>query len=243
MKIRYLVIISICLAVCFINCNFYPISNANGESVEHISIFWKKENGVNKPYMKMTSKAWSQGNIGITEVCEFHIQQTDTSETTTVKTIGYRFIDLEKKWAYDYLTLKDTATIVRKYRYTDTTKFIGGWNFAQPSNIKVDSYEALLDTTVENKKYRRCLVTYKFGNVDYGGIGWMDCTENGTLFNIDQGISKVSGCPLVFLSMYPVEGQKSGLDSRIKFISNSLPDSVIRVFSGWKKNELSYPVQ
>ncbi|MDP1763387.1 MAG: hypothetical protein Q8L07_05805 [Sediminibacterium sp.] len=150
---------------------------------------------------------------------------------------------MKKKWAYEYASFSDTASVERKYRYTDTTKYSGGWNFANRTPLPVDSFDFLPDTTIDAVAYKRCKVSYIFNQTRFEGIGLLRCDKKNTHFQIDTAISNKIGCPLVSFRYYPINNPHSRLDSKVKFISNYLPDSVVRVFAAWKRNENIDPVK
>jgi len=110
----------------FCNCKgAHRIANT-GEAVEHVTTFWKSANNIDTPYLSITQKAWYQDSIGITQICGINFVTINNVQSVNIATIGYRFKNLKKKWAYEYSSLSDTALIERKYRYADTTHFTGG---------------------------------------------------------------------------------------------------------------------
>jgi hypothetical protein len=156
-------------------------------------------------------------------------------EVQGVETQGYRFVDLKKKWVYEYVGFTDTASVKRKYRYTDTTFFSGGWNFANRTPSAVDSFSYLPDTTINAITYKRYKVSYLFNKARYGAICLLRCDKKNTHFPIDTAISNKVGCPLVSILRYPINYPHSKIEQEVKFVSNYLPDSVVRVFTAWKK--------
>jgi hypothetical protein len=218
-------------------------TSASGEAIVRIGTFWKIENNIDTPYIIIPEKAWYQDSIGITQICGIFIVETDTNRITNITTMGYRFVDLKKKWAYEYATFTDTALVKRKYRYTDTTRFPGGWNFANRTPVATDSFHFLADTTIDAVGYKRCKVNYDFNQTRFEGIGLLRCDKNNTHFQIDTAISNKIGCSLVSFLTYPMKNPRSRFGSEIKFISDHLPDSVLRVFAAWKRNEKIDPVQ
>ncbi len=221
---------------------FYNTS-VSGEAIERVGTFWKIENNIDTPYITIPEKAWYQDSIGITQICGIFTVETDTSRSVNITTIGYRFVDLRKMWAYEYASFTDTATVMRKYRCTDTTRYSGGWNFANRTSAAVDSFQFLPDTTINAVTYKRCKVSYLFNQTRFEGIGLLRCDKKNTHFQIDTAISNKIGYPLVSFLRYPINNPHSRIGMEVKFISNHLPDSVLRVFAAWKRNESIYPVQ
>lgn len=241
---RLLVIAGFSFAVAiFGNCKAVRSTLSAGEAVERVGTFWKLQNNIDTPYIVISEKAWYQDSIGITQLCRIWFIEEDSSQTIEIRTTGYRFVDLKKKWVYEYAGFTDTASVKRKYRYTDTTYFSGGWNFANRTPSSVDSFSYLPDTTINAITYKRCKVSYLFNKARYRGICLLRCNKKNTYFQIDTAISNKVGCTLVSVSQYPVNYPHSRINSEVKFISDYLPDSVVKVFAAWKKNETIYPVQ
>ena len=234
----------ICSVALISNCKSIHNTIATGEIYNNVRTFWKFENNIDTPYIKLSEKAWYKDSIGITEICRiWFIQSVDAKESIEIKTIGYRFVDLKKNWAYEYIDFSDTASIKSKYRYTDTTIFSGGWNFGHRTPIAVDSFLVLPDTTINSITYKQCKLRYLFNKIMWGGICLFRCDLKNMHFQIDTALSNKIGCPLVSFRYYPLENPHARLDREVKFISNQLPDSVIRVFAAWKRNEIINPVQ
>ena len=72
----------------------------------------------------MSEDLWYQDSVGITQVCIITDMQTESIDTTFVRTLKYKFIDMRKNWIYEYQNLSDTAAIAAKYS-NNTTK--AGW--------------------------------------------------------------------------------------------------------------------
>lgn len=227
----------------FSNCNASRTLADSGEAVESVSTFWKQKNNVDSPLWIISEKAWYQDSVGITQVCGIFTSQIDTIVTTTIQTIGYRFVDLRKKCVYEYGSFSDTSSIKRKYRYSDTTVFAGGWNFATRTPTKFDSSYQLTDTIVNSITYKRRKLFFEFNHTRFESIGMFRCDNKITQFAIDTGISNKTGCPLVFFSMNPISKPNARLDQEVKYISNSFPDSVTKIFAAWKMNEKKFPVE
>ncbi len=227
----------------FSNCKGVRNITLSSEAIEDVSTFWKFKNNIDTPYITISEKAWYQDSIGITQICSIWLVETDTSKATTIKTTGYRFVDLKKKWAYEYANFTDTASVKSKYKYTDTTVFTGGWNFVNHKPISVDSFDFLPDTIINAIAFKQCKVNFKANQFGFEGIGLFRCDKKHTRFKLDTVISNKIGCPLVSLRMYPINNPHAIFKHEVKFISNNLPDSVLKVFTAWKRNETIYPVQ
>jgi hypothetical protein len=226
------------------SCNSSRHINFQGEAITNVATFWKVENNMDTPYFKLPEKAWYHDSLGITQICRiWFATAADNSKSTYIETMGYRFVDLKKKWAYEYISLSDTASVRRKYRLTDTTLFSGGWNFTHRTSVPFDSFQYLPDTTIDAVIYKQCKVSFVFNKNRWEGIGLLLCDNKNTQFQLNTVISSKTGCRLVSFRQYPIENSHARFDMEVKFISNYLPDSVARVFAAWKRNEKIYPVQ
>ncbi|MES2332637.1 MAG: hypothetical protein V4539_23720 [Bacteroidota bacterium] len=227
----------------FSNCKGVRNISSSGEAIENIGTFWETKNNRQIPSVVIPEKAWFHDSIGITQMCGFNTFETDTGKTITLKTYGYRFVDLKRKWVYEYPVFSDTAQIKRKYRYTDTTILVGGWKFDYRKPSPSDSVVMLSDTTINDITFKQCKTSYVFNDVRWQGMGLFRCDRKKTNFQMDAALSNEVGCPLVFFKSSLMTDPRSSFSTEIKFISNNLPDSVIRVFAAWKKNESTYPIQ
>lgn len=227
----------------FSNCKTAHRIATTGESVEHLTTFWKNANNIDTPYISITQKAWFQDSIGITQICGINFVTINNVQSVNISTIGYRFINLKKKWAYEYNSLSDTALIERKYRYVDTTHFMGGWNFVNRISHLVDSFRLLPDTTIGAITYKQANASFLLNKTRYKGICLFRCDIKKTDFHINTVISNQMGYPLVFLRTYPEQNPHARSDEEIKLVSNHFPDSIVKVFAAWKKNQIRFPVE
>lgn len=217
--------------------------NPSGEFIERMTAFWEVGKNSDTTYITLREKAWYKDSIGITEVCGIFTEETDTSRVTTTKTLKYRFIDLRKMWAYEYSSLVDTASLIRKFKCTDTARYTGGWNFANRTPFSVDSFKVLSDTVINGVTYKQCKVSYLFNEARFDGYGLARCDKKGTVFQVDTAMSNKIGCPLVYFKLHPRINSRSGVITQVDFISDNIPHSVAKVFTAWKKNENLYPVE
>lgn len=227
----------------FSNCKITHRTVDYGEVVENVNTFWKTVNNIDSPYIKISQKAWYQDSIGITQICQINFVTNSSGQFINISTIGYRFLDLKKKWAYEYNGLSDTAQIERRYRFSDTTHFIGGWNFVNRLSNQIDSLRILPDTTINKINYKQAKANFIINKTRYEAICIFRCDLKMSDFQINKVISNQMGCQLAFMRNYPVENPQSKNDEELKFISNHFPDSIVKVFAAWKKNELLYPVE
>lgn len=200
-------------------------------------------NSRDSTYTTLQENAWYQDSIGITQTCGIFTEETDTSRTVIIKTIKYRFVDLRNMWAYEYRSFSDTATILRKFKRTDSADYSGGWNFVNRTPRPIENFNQLPDTTINTIQYKRYEVVYAFNDARFKGIGWFRCDKKPTYFQIDTELSNKVGCPLTYFRFHPIQNSNSGIDLQVNFTSTQFPHSVARVFEAWKKNERLYPVQ
>jgi len=215
------------------------IVSRHGESLELITTFDIFRTGRDSSALIMRQKVWCQDSIGVTEICAIRFERTDTTSVTSTPTLGYRYINLKEKLAYEYASFSDTATFKKKYRYSDTTTFVGGWNFNKSMNYPVDELQPLADTVINGIIYKR----YKFKYREMQeGIYWVRCDKKDTFFQLVKSLADKVGCTPVFVGTFPTNTPKNIYSHELKFISNYLPDSVQKIFAAWKKNETKYPV-
>lgn len=222
-----------------LKCKVSKPPTNEGEAIELVRTLWHMGNNKDTPNITIKERAWYQDSIGITELCRINFVETDTSKYVYISTTGYRFVNLKQKRVYEYTSFSDTAALKRKYRYTDTTEFIAGWNFTTKPRIGADSLTQLTDTLIDKTVYARC----KFEEDLFNNICWFRCDKKNMYFTLSREISDRIGCPVFFFSSYPIKNPDRKHEQKINLISQRFPDSVQKVFNAWKKNEVKYPIE
>jgi hypothetical protein len=193
--------------------------------------------------VSFSDNIWYQDSVGITQMSAIQLIQTDSKDTLFPITQGYRFVDMRRKWAYEYRNLSDTAAIVKKYARADSVRSGGGWGFFRTAAIQFDSLRLMGDTSVNGIVYQRYRhVQYFLGKKLLGEI-FSRCDRKGTIFHLDTGLSNAAGCPVVKGVSLTPDGRLPTQSVEIEFISNIFPDSVRRVLAAWKRNVGLYPVE
>lgn len=239
-NIRSFVLLYIALILC--NCSTIKDNTSNGHAIERISTFWMKKDDRYTPIL-INEKVWFKDSIGITQICGFFSTINENEMSTVVKTVGYRMIDLSKKWVYEYSNLSDTAKIVRKFRYSDTTQLIGGWNFSNPKPIELEKFTFLPDTTINSSVLKQANVRYNFNGTAFDGYCRFNCQIKGTFFELDKGISTKGGCPLVYFRASPKHDSDAKFEQEIKHLPNNFTDSIKKIFIAWRQNESIWPIE
>lgn len=191
----------------------------------------------------MADNVWYQDSVGITQISIIRSIQDDTKDTVFPETVGYRFVDMRKKWAYEYKSLSDTAQITKKYAKADSASNIGGWNFYRRSSIKFDSLQFVNDTSINGITYLKHRYVQYFQGRKLVSEILSRCDKKGSLFQLDVGVSNATGCPMVKGSELTPDGRFIVSSSDIEFISKEIPDSVQKVFAAWKRNVSKHPVE
>jgi hypothetical protein len=193
--------------------------------------------------LSSSDNVWYQDSVGITELSIIQSVQTDSRDTIYPVTVGYRFVDMRKKWVYEYRTLSDTATIVQKFGKADSAKPPGGWSFYRTAAIKFDSLLVIGDTSINDITFRKHRYVQHFQGRRFLTEILSRCDRKGTFFLLDVGVSNAIGCPMVKGTSLTPDGRLPTQSAEIEFISNTFPDSVRRVFAAWKRNVELYPVE
>ena len=192
-----------------------------------------------RPVWSVPVKIWYRDSLAIEEVAtlqSFTDSKNNTKTTIAVK--NYRFVDLKKRLIYVYDNFSDTATMLKRYSFTDTTvETVGGWQF----NTKKDSDyvgepEKIADTTIDGQIYKRLKLTRRLTGVDFYSTLFFNCNARRSPFLFYPALSKQIGCPAVkFLSEYPNHGKLSTIEE-IKFLRSEFTPVELRVFQSWAKN-------
>ena len=190
-----------------------------------------------------SDNVWYQDSVGITQFSVVRSVQSDLKDTFFSVTLGYRFVDMRRKWVYEYLNLSDTAEIVQKYKNGDSIQLFGGWNFFRKASIRFDSLRLIGDTIINSQVYQKHFYIQDFQGTKLLGEAITQCDRKGTIFLLDIGLSKATGCPVVKGISFTRDRRFISSSVEIKFISNEIPDSVQQVFRAWKQNVIKYPVE
>lgn len=195
------------------------------------------------PYLSFANNVWYEDSVGITQISGLQSLQEGARDTIYAVTLGYRFTDMRRKWAYEYRNLYDTAEIVRKYLQPDSLPVVGGWGFYRPAAIQFDSLRSVGDTSIGGVTYLKHRYIQYFQGKQFLSEVLSRCDKKGSIFQLDLGVSNATGCPMVKGSTMTPDGRFPMSSVGIEFISNEFPDSVRRVFAAWKRNVELYPVQ
>ncbi len=219
-------------------------ANAQAEHVRVRTTSYHIANNEATAYLSFANNVWYKDSVGITQMTAIQSVGTPTTDTIFTATIGYRLVDMRKKWAYEYRNLSDTAAIMKKIVLTDSVLLIGGWNFFRPFDIIVyDSLRSVGDTTISGIRYARYRLRQLFGGNQYLSEELFRCDKKGSIFTFSKKLSDEIGCPLVKRTTLTPDGKFPVNSGEIEFVSNNFPDSIQRVFAAWKRNVQLYPVQ
>jgi len=193
--------------------------------------------------VSVSDNVWYQDSVGITQLSGIGVGQSASRDSLYVIPLGYRFVDMRRKWVYEYRNLSDTAEIVQKYGNADRMSLTGGWGFNRKSVIKFDSLRAMGDTTINGIEYQKHRYIQDFQGTKLLGETLSRCDRKGTIFHLDVGLSKATGCPVVKGTSWTRDRRFISSSVEIEFVSNLFPDSVKHAFEAWKRNVELYPVQ
>lgn len=223
-----------------------PIIQSSDTSMEQIRITktsYRIKNDTAIAYLSFYNDVWYKDSVGITEVKSITYVQDSSKTVYSSIILGYRLVDMRRKWVYEYKTLSDTASIIKKYDKADSVNFIGGWPFFIKSITKFDSLRMTGDTTIAGVKYlkHRC-INYFQGKELLTEI-LSRCDKKGTIFQLDVGLTNAAGCPVVKATTLTPDGRFPMSSAQIDFVSNEFPDKVKSVYEAWKRNVELFPVK
>ena len=199
--------------------------------------------GSDTPTVTIKENVWYRDSIGITQVCSIYTSDSGGVKKTKVLTNGYRFFDMRNKLIYEYHHFADTANIVRKFLYSDTTVLVGGWDFFKNYSMPLDTLTKLPDTLMASIPHQKYRVVHTSNGTQIVSIALFRCDIPFTIFKIDKGLSEKVGCPMVSVQMIPSGTNDIGVINQVKIISRNFPDSVRKIFGAWIENEKRYPVK
>ncbi len=240
----YSILLYVFVFTLFSNCRGVRAIGLSGEAIQRVTKFWKIDSlETDTSFTVLSESAWFNDGIGITQIQAMISNYSDSVNfVVTTPVIGYRYFNLKKSLIYEYNSFSDTATVIKKYRYTDTSKYAGGWNFANKTTTPLKSFELLKDSVIDGISTRRCKVAYaSFNNINFEGLALARCDKKGTIFNLDTSMSRKIQCPITSLRRF-VSKYHGGIDIEVKFLPDVLPDSVVKVFKAWNINESKFPI-
>lgn len=232
---RYLLLISLF-------CETYP-PKPTSEHLQLRKTSYRIINNEPTVQLTFTDNIWYQDSTGITQLSGLKSMNDGAKDTIFSVPLGYRFVDLRRKWVYEYRNLSDTAEIIEKHGNADQAQLSGGWNFFRTSAIKFSNLKFIRDTDMNGKALRKYRFVQDFQGIQLIGEAFGDCDRKGTLFLLDVGLSKDMGCPMVKGNAFTQDGKFISSSVEIEFISNDIPDSVKHAFVAWKRNVQKFPVE
>jgi len=242
MNVTIIILYSLFVIMSFI----IPKTHSSSKTEEYLQfrrIIYRTVNNESIAYVSNCDNIWYQDSVGITQASGVQSVQNDTKDTLFAIPLGYRFVDMRKKWVYEYRNLSDTAEIVGKYDKADSIGLTGGWNFYRKASIKFDSLHIMGDTIINDVTYQKHRYVQTFKGTRLLGEILSRCDRKGTLFQLDVGVSNAIGCPMVKGTSLTSDGRFATTSVEIEFVRNRLPDSVRRVLEAWKRNVERYPVK
>ncbi|MEQ1676374.1 MAG: hypothetical protein ABL876_06730 [Chitinophagaceae bacterium] len=203
-------------------------------------------NQFSKPFMVMHQKAWYRDSMAIEEVSSINIiSHYKSSRTETVGVMYYRFNDLRNRFVYEYKTFSDTATLIRKYAFSDTVPIAGGWNFRFDRNIDYKGIPDILsDTLIDKISYKR--IQFPTGTKEYPStsIHYSRCDKKGTVFNTCPLLSKkMDGCPVVKSFTFSLVQKGPAYSSEVNFLADRFTPEEEKVFNAWQKFARMSPIR
>ena len=189
-------------------------------------------------------KIWYYDSVAIEELVTIK-SVTDTFKKTTVSIIpeAYRYIDLKNNSWYVYKTFTDTSRIVKSGVLPDTSFPDGGWTF-YANNLPMKAEPGILpDTMIGKIKYKR--IKFSRLNSPLSNsyiIGYLRCDNKGNLFSLEKDYSKKVNCTMTKFYEFKGDALKPFASSQLDFLSDTLSEKELKVFTAWKKNERNYPV-
>lgn len=203
------------------------------------------DTALSKPLWDYSQKLWYQDSLAIEEVR--YIKIATDSKNNTVKEypiMNFRFNDLRKRTVYEYQNLSDTAKLIRKYSFDDTSiQMTGGWNFKHIRNWGHNGPATHLpDTIIDNVIYNRKSFFRGDEKFPYIMICYFRCDKKETIFTLDPFISKEIGCPLVKMYHYSPINKGMHIFSEVKIFANKFTPEEQKVFDTWKKYAEDNPV-
>jgi hypothetical protein len=144
-----------------------------------------------------------------------------------------------------YGTFSDTAKLISKYSFEDTTvKRTGGWGFNESRELNyVGNPQPLPDTIIGGIKYERLKALTERENVQYKVTLYFRCDRPNSIFSFEGHLSNKMGCPCVkFINQMP-DDKNGALVLEFDFLRDTLSTDELRVFNAWERYAKANPVR
>jgi hypothetical protein len=199
-----------------------------------------------KPMMMFSVKIWYKDSMAIEENAILQsFTDSKNRRSRQVKILNYRFNDLRNRVIYVYGSFSDTARLISKYLFEDTTvKNTGGWGFNQSRRVNyVGNPQPLSDTIIRGIKYERLKSLAEANNVTYKVTLYFRCDRPNSIFSFESHFSKNKGCPCVkFINQMP-DDRNGALIEEIDFLRDTLSIQELKVFDAWEQNAKANPAR
>jgi hypothetical protein len=242
-------LLTIPISACILSCYSTPkkvITNKT-EVIDHrFKQFEPNAKDTSTPFWDILERVWYQDNMAIEEVRVINMVTDSKDNTVTDYPIKcYRFSDLRGNAAYEYSSFNDTAKLIRKFSYNDTSiRVAGGWGFKHNRIFKnIGQLEKLTDTVINKMKFSRITNKYVFYEVTYSMTYLMRCDKKGSAFSLVTSMKEADGCPIVNLYQQPHGDIGLHFSSEIRFISDTFNTTEQSVFDTWKKYAKENPIK
>ncbi len=213
--------------------------------IEYARNFYEpNENGQLNSTMNYKDKVWYQDSMAIESVNKIHIASDKSGTSQSLQLLYYRFSDLKTNNVYEYDSFGDTAKLIRKYSYNDTTvEIINGWNFKFKRKWNYNGKPQLLsDTFINEINYKRTKLIMGPQTDINEAICYFRCDKNFQIFVLDSSLSKMIGCPFVKAFISSTSKKGISMSNEIVFLAEKFTPDEQRVFSAWKKYAEENPV-
>lgn len=198
-----------------------------------------------RPFWPTTERIWFKDSFAIEQVRQIKIDEDGKGrQTTTYPVLLYRFTNLRTAEVYEYKSFSDTASLIRKYIYSDSVKSTGGWGFYLYRGLSDStSIRYLPDTVINGTKYGHAFFTRRMSGIDYNIDGWFLTEKRATHFSLDQASYRTTGIPMVGYHLYPQGPRGLNAISEVTFIADELTALEEKIFTTWVMYAIRYPVK
>jgi hypothetical protein len=234
------------LLLCLVNgCSTKEANSSEGLAEYVMRIYSGIVTDTTKPEVMIPAKIWYKDSLAIEEDVSLQIiTDSKNRETRRVKIRNYRFNDLRARSIYVYGTFSDTARMISKYSFDDTTvKKTGGWGFNENRELNyVGNPQPLPDTIIGGTKYERLRVLTEEKNVQYKATLYFRCDRPNSIFSYEKHFSKEKGCPSVKVINQMPDDKFGAILLELNFLRDTLSSDELKVFNAWEKYSKENPV-
>jgi hypothetical protein len=232
------------------NCSLQAQFSKQGYAL----ISWKYYDTSKKQYLPTFNEAqvWYKDSIAIRpQYSIFDSTMNDIPVLRRVDTLNYYYINLKKRYCYEYDSFNTSSNFYKSYTLNDSMKketsfsylFLGCDDSLQNIKMPDEDYEKIADTLIGNIKFWRLKCVNQFNrNGKHPPTVWIAYFRYDipkSIMHLSRKFDDKIGWPMVMLEVYDVQFRTL---IELRYVRSKLTKQELAIFNAWEKNAKEHPV-